>query len=335
MDCALVLLKRGRPVSAIARTLRLARSHLVELKHRLEQWKDMRFKANRRADKNQDQQLLTKLKAHLERFPSFGYRRLTALENRDRTKAGLPALNPKRILRVMRENGLTLRKPVCTTGFSRKHDGRVSVDTPDTRWCSDGLEFKCLNGETVTATFVLDCCDRECLSLVARSGKGLTSSMVCDALVNAVDRRFAGSDVQKSIQFLSDNGAAYISKATVDLVRLLGFENCKTAVCSPQSNGMAEAFVRILKRDYLLTLDLSSAKSAMADLAKVQNTYNEEHPHSALGMLSPVEYRTARGYSTSPATEIRLHQELAPIPPEALRLIRRAQTSFSTFTNLV
>ena len=131
MDCALVLLKRGRPVSAIARTLRLARSHLVELKHRLEQWKDMRFKANRRTDKNQDQQLLAKLKAHLERFPSFGYRRLTALENRDRTKAGLPSLNPKRILRVMRENGLTLRKPVCTAGFSRKHEGRGSGDTPD------------------------------------------------------------------------------------------------------------------------------------------------------------------------------------------------------------
>jgi hypothetical protein len=30
-----------------------------------EQLKDMRFKANRRADKNQDQQLLTKLKVHL------------------------------------------------------------------------------------------------------------------------------------------------------------------------------------------------------------------------------------------------------------------------------
>ena len=60
--------------------------------------------------------------------------------------------------------------------------GMFQSPNPDLRWCSDGLEFRCLNGEIVAATFVIDCCDRD-LSLVAKSGKGLTSAMVQDALV--------------------------------------------------------------------------------------------------------------------------------------------------------
>jgi putative transposase len=35
-----------------------------------------------------------------------------------------------------------------------------AVDRPDTRWCSDGLEIGCDNGERVRIAFTLDCCDR-------------------------------------------------------------------------------------------------------------------------------------------------------------------------------
>ncbi|EFP9937577.1 hypothetical protein HLQ26_003766, partial [Shigella sonnei] len=28
------------------------------------------------------------------------------------------------------------------------------------RWCSDGFEFRCDNGEKLRVTFALDCCDR-------------------------------------------------------------------------------------------------------------------------------------------------------------------------------
>ena len=58
---------------------------------------------------------------------------------------------------------------------------------------------------------------------------------------------------------------------------------------------MAESFVKTLKRDYLPFIDLESAETALSSLPSVIKLYNEEHPHSALGYLSPMEYRKARG----------------------------------------
>lgn len=56
-----------------------------------------------------------------------------------------------------------------------------------------------------------------------------------------------------------------------------------------------ESFVKTLKRDYLPFIDLESAETALSCLPGAIKLYNEEHPHSALGYLSPMEYRKARG----------------------------------------
>jgi len=48
--------------------------------------------------------------------------------------------------------------------------GRIAVDERNRRWCSDGFEIGCNDGERVRVAFALDCCDREAMSfLVARS----------------------------------------------------------------------------------------------------------------------------------------------------------------------
>lgn len=181
-------------------------------------------------------------------------------------------------------------------GYSKEHNGQVSVDASNKRWCSDGLEFKCFNGEHVSMTFVLDCCDREVISFVAKKGRGLSAWMAQEQVLLAVNRRFGSvNQVPTPFQLLTDNGSAYTSQKTRHLLRALGIEDCKTAVGSPQSNGMAESFVKTLKRDYLPFIDLESAETALSSFPGVIKLYNEEHPHSALGYLSPMEYRKARG----------------------------------------
>ena len=121
----------------------------------------------------------------------------------------------KRIFRIIHQFNLTLPQKLPLHGFSSDHRGHIAVAELDRRWCSDGLEFRCLNGVIVTATFVIDCCDRGCLSLVAKSGKGLTPAMVRDALIIATERRFENlSGNHVLVQFLTDNGAAYTSIST-------------------------------------------------------------------------------------------------------------------------
>lgn len=47
---------------------------------------------------------------------------------------------------------------------SRRHYGTVAVTMTDICWCFDGFEIKCDSGETVTATFAKDCCDRKIMA---------------------------------------------------------------------------------------------------------------------------------------------------------------------------
>jgi putative transposase len=59
---------------------------------------------------------------------------------------------------------------------------------------------------------------------------------------------------------------------------------------SPQSNGMAEAFVRTIKRDYVRVNPTPDAKTVIRSLSKWFDHYNQLHPHRALGYRSPREF---------------------------------------------
>ena len=64
-----------------------------------------------------------------------------------------------------------------------------------------------------------------------------------------------------------------------------------TAINSPQSNGMAESFVKTFKRDYMAAMDRRDALTVMRQLPAAFEHYNTVHPHSALKMLSPRLFR--------------------------------------------
>jgi putative transposase len=63
-----------------------------------------------------------------------------------------------------------------------------------------------------------------------------------------------------------------------------------TPVSPPQLNGMAEAFVRTLKRDYVRVNPTPDARTVMEQLPRWLTHYNEVRPHKALGYRSPREY---------------------------------------------
>jgi putative transposase len=66
-----------------------------------------------------------------------------------------------------------------------------------------------------------------------------------------------------------------------------------TPAYSPESNGMAQAFVKTFKRDYVYLADLYNAKTTLASLDAWFRDYKETHPHKGLKMLSPQQFRTA------------------------------------------
>lgn len=71
-------------------------------------------------------------------------------------------------------------------------------------------------------------------------------------MVAAVEQRFGPINrLPATIEWLTDNGSCYIAGETRKFAREIGLEPLTTPVKSPQSNGMAEAFVRTIKRDYV------------------------------------------------------------------------------------
>ncbi len=89
---------------------------------------------------------------------------------------------------------------------------------------------------------------------------------------------------------LSDNGSAYTAKNTRIFARQVGLTPCFTPLRSPQSNGVSEAFVHTLKRDYVQITPLPDAASALALIGPWFHDYNDHHPHSGLRMRSPREF---------------------------------------------
>lgn len=199
------MIRRNHSVSRTCRLLRVARSRVNVLLKRTNDWKDHRLACNRSNNQLQDNNLQQEIQEALARHPSFGYKRLTAVINRKRQKVNHPRVNAKRVYRVAKQRNLLLVGKPSLSGYSKEHNGQVSVDASNKRWCSDGLEFKCFNGEQVSMTFVLDCCDREVISFVAKKGRGLAAWMAQEQVLLAVNRRFGSvNHVPTPLQFLTD-----------------------------------------------------------------------------------------------------------------------------------
>jgi len=86
-------------------------------------------------------------------------------------------------------------------------------------------------------------------------------------------------------------GWYYIARPTRETATALGLRLAFTPVRSPESNGVSEAFVKTLRRDYARLSILPDADTAMRLLPGLFEDYNTVHPHSGLRYLSPREFR--------------------------------------------
>ncbi|HHO9764911.1 TPA: IS3 family transposase [Escherichia coli] len=301
VDSARALIARGWGVSLVSRCLRVSRAQLHVILRRTDDWKD-----GRRSRHSDDTDVLLRIHHVIGELPTYGYRRVWALLRRQAELDGMPAINAKRVYRIMRQNALLLERKTAVPPSKRAHTGKVAVKESNQRWCSDGFEFRCDNGEKLRVTFALDCCDREALHWAVTTG-GFDSETVQDVMLGAVERRFGNELPASPVEWLTDNGSCYRANETRQFARILGLEPKNTAVRSPESNGIAESFVKTIKRDYISIMPKPDGLTAAKNLAEAFEHYNEWHPHSALGYRSPREYlrqQASNGLSDNRCLEI-------------------------------
>jgi putative transposase len=248
-----------------------------------------------RYQRAEDAVVLQQIHAVTNSRATYGYRRVWAMVNRTfRT-----GYNRKRIRRVMQLHGLML-PPRVHRRHGRPHLGHVQQPASNQRWCSDAFLIPCWSGEVLSVAFAIDCHDREAVAWTA-SPRPLTGTDIRTLMDRTLWARFGEATLQAphAIQWLSDNGPQYTATATVLYAHELGLVPITTPAYSPQSNGLAEAFVKTFKRDYVAGAELRDAETVLAQLGAWFDDYNTRAPHSALGMRSPVDYRAALTLSSS------------------------------------
>lgn len=271
-------------MKAVTDTLGVARSNVVE------RIKGARPKRGPQI-RDGDLELTADIRRLVDERSTCGYRRITALLKRERRSAGQPAVNAKRIDRLMRKTGLLLARH-SGRRLARLHEGEVPTLRSNIHWCSDALEFTRWNGEVVRVAFALDCHDREVIGWTATTA-GISGEMIRDMMIECVETRSGTPRAPERIQWLTDDGSVYAAMKTNDMALALNLEPCFTPVESPESNGMAEAFVRTFKRDHVRVNPIPDAATAIAAVRDWMEDDNTVHPHSRLGYRSPRAYRQA------------------------------------------
>ncbi|SRV09589.1 insertion element IS2 transposase InsD [Shigella sonnei] len=256
MDSARALIARGWGVSLVSRCLRVSRAQLHVILRRTDDWMD-----GRRSRHTDDTDVLLRIHHVIGELPTYGYRRVWALLRRQAELDGMPAINAKRVYRIMRQNALLLERKPAVPPSKRAHTGRVAVKESNQRWCSDGFEFCCDNGERLRVTFALDCCDREALHWAVTTG-GFNSETVQDVMLGAVERRF-GNDLPSSpVEWLTDNGSCYRANETRQFARVLILDEIGYL---PMNREEASLFFRLLNRRYEKASIILTSNKGFAD----------------------------------------------------------------------
>jgi len=105
-------------------------------------------------------------------------------------------------------------------------------------------------------------------------------------------RRFSQNTVliRCGIEFLSDNGLEYLRAGLRNFLEASGFVVCTIPIRSPESKGIAEAFFKSFKRDYVYQHPCKTFMEIAGIMPVWIHDYNTRATHSALGMISPLQF---------------------------------------------
>ena len=97
---------------------------------------------------------------------------------------------------------------------------------------------------------------------------------------------------------LTDNGAGYRSRRFRALLTTHGIRHIQTKPYTPRTNGKAEAFIRILQREWAYAFIYPSSSHRARALPGWVRWYNQHRPHGGIGGHPPLSRvsHAARSY---------------------------------------
>jgi len=214
--------------------------------------------------------------------PRFGYRRLHVLLAR-----GGERVNHKRVHRVYREAGLSLRRR------KRRHCARegkplLQRTAANQEWGLDFVHDALECGRTIRVLSVVDGCTRECLALE------VDTSFASRRVTRVLEQIIAERGTPGALR--CDNGPEFTSRHFLAWCVGWKIELVHIQPGKPTQNGRVESFNGRLREECLNVSWFQNLFDARRKIGAWGREYNEERPHSSLGYLTPNEFaaRSAR-----------------------------------------
>jgi putative transposase len=166
----------------------------------------------------------------------------------------------------------------------------------------------CANGQTLKCLTVIDEWTRECLAIDVAGG--IRSGRVIEVLTQLVT-------VHGVPRYLrSDNGSEFVACAILRWLHEAGIETALIDPGKPWQNGADESFNGKLRDEYLSLQWFRNRVDARVGIEQWRQHYNAVRPHSKLGYLTPLEFKTTcvdgRDRGRSPALPARAVQDERP-----------------------
>jgi len=212
-----------------------------------------------------------------EQYGRYGYRRITALLNRDGWH-----VSEKRVYRIWRREGLKVPQKQPKRGRLWLNDGSCIRLRPLYRnhvWSYDFVMDRTRDGKPFRMLCVIDEFTRECLAIKVE--RKLNSRIVLEVLSELFLTHGPPAHIR------SDNGPEFIATALREwLVRL----NVKTLYIEPGSpweNGYCESFNSKLRDELLAREIFYTMREAKTLIEWWRIHYNTIRPHASLGYKPP------------------------------------------------
>jgi putative transposase len=224
----------------------------------------------------------------LEHRRRYGYRRITAELHR----RGVP-VNRKKVARMMRDDNLLAIQPkrfVVTTNSNHKLEVYLNLAsrmklTGINQWVAD-ITYVRLKGEFVYLAVILDGFSRKVV------GWALDHTMMSSRLtVAALERAVRERQPPAGLVHHSDRGLQYASPEYVAALEKYGMVASMSRPANPFDNASCESFMKTLKREEIYANRYRDLEHLHANVEEfIEQYYNQQRLHSALGYQSPVEF---------------------------------------------
>jgi putative transposase len=221
----------------------------------------------------------------IQRFPTFGYRRLWAWL---RFREGW-ILNKKTVYRVLKIKRWFVHQRQRTPR-PRAQGRRSQAPASNQRWAMDVTHVPCGADGWAHLAAVIDCHDHELIGHeLARRGRAREAERALEA---ACLRRFGTLRPSGATPVVrSDNGLIFQSRRFRAACRDYRLTQEFITPYTPEQNGMIERFFRSLKEECVWQHSFRSFAEARTAIGRWIHFYTEQRPHQALNYQSPAQFR--------------------------------------------